>query len=142
MTSTGPDLVRDGNPLFEIVSYSLQKCTNVRLLRPLLLWRHPPSLLSALLDTSKLPVASAPSPPSGLLTFLKSSSEGFTRIGTDRRRRPSPAMPRSTLRTAASQLPVSWSASANTALSSVFLPTLKSAKLAWARRRLISWRFK
>ena len=142
VTLTGQDLVRDGIHFIGVVSYSLQKCINVRLSRPSVSWRHPPSLLLALLDTLRLLAAFALSPPFGLLTFRKSSNEGSTRTGTDRRRRPSPATPRNTLRMAASQLIVSWSASANTVLSSAFSPTLKFARPVWARRRLTSWRSK
>ena len=140
MTLTGQDLVCDQHFSLEIASHFPQKCTNVRLLKPSPSWRHLQSLSLVLLDTLRLLVASARSLPSGLPTSPKSSGEDSTRTGTDQRRRPSLATPRSTLRTAASRLLVSLSASANTALLSAFLPTLKSARLAWAKRRLISWR--
>ncbi|KAJ7237230.1 translation protein [Mycena haematopus] len=102
--------------------------------------KHHHSSLSVLLATSRLPVACAPSPPSGPRICQTRSSGDSTRTGTARRRRPSRGMPRSTPRTMASQSPANWSVSANTARSSASSHTPRSARRVFPKRRLTSWR--
>mmetsp|Transcript_25683 Transcript_25683/g.56246 ORF Transcript_25683/g.56246 Transcript_25683/m.56246 type:complete len:207 (+) Transcript_25683:251-871(+) len=104
--------------------------------------KHPPWSSSGSSVTSKLPAASALSPPYSPNTCPKNSSADATRTGTSPRRRPTPSMPRSTPTMAARISSTSSIASPSSAPSFVSLLTPRLRSSTSASRRLTLWKSK